>query len=92
MYYTCITIVFIATLVRKELDMSLLKRIKELEKLDNDLSRVDHLEELELEKKRLREYFWEWFPHEISMSELKEINYTTYQELRAIGKFLKIKY
>jgi hypothetical protein len=72
--------------------MSLLKRIRELERLDNDLSRVDHLDELEAEKKRLEEYFWEWFPHEISFSELKEINPTTYQELRAIGKFLQIKY
>ena len=39
--------------------MSLLKRIRELERLDNDLSRVDHLDELEAEKKRLEEYFWE---------------------------------
>lgn len=70
--------------------MTVLERLAKLRAIESDLGSVDFTDEIKTERLSLEDYYWEWVPHEIGLSELKELDPVLYQELREIKKYLKI--
>jgi hypothetical protein len=74
----------------KDFEFSIYEKINIFHKIDSGIISIYNKNFIINEKNKMIEYFWDWFPHEISWGELKEINYERYSELMAIKSYFKL--
>lgn len=73
-----------------DFELSIHEKINIFLEIDSGLIPFYNKDFIKNEKNKLIEYYWEWFPHEISFLELKEINFERYSELMIIKSYFKL--